>query len=78
MTHTDEEKRFQFEHENLRLVVMDVYGVLTNVKLHYSNNNQVNRGFDVKDRMSMKLLQSAILVIAWISGSHSGVTEQSQ
>jgi len=76
MIHTGKEKRFLFECKNLRLVVMDVDGVLTNGKLHYSDNNHGNREFDVKDGMGVKLLQSAGLEIAWISGGHGGVAEQ--
>ena len=76
MPHASKEKEFQFDCKKLRLIVMDVDGVLTNGKLHYSNNNHGSREFDVKDGMGVKLLQSVGLEIAWMSGGHGGFTEQ--
>jgi 3-deoxy-D-manno-octulosonate 8-phosphate phosphatase (KDO 8-P phosphatase) len=67
---------FPLIEHNLRLIVMDVDGVLTNGKLLYTCNNHGDRIFDVKDGMGVKLLLNHGLEIAWISGGCSGVAEQ--
>jgi len=73
---TKDHSSFPLIKQDLRLIVMDVDGVLTNGKLLYTCDNHGDRIFDVKDGMGVKLLLNHGLEIAWISGGCSGVAEQ--
>ena len=52
----------------LKLLVFDVDGVLTDGGLSYGPDGQIWRRFDARDGLGMKLLQEAGLTLAWISG----------
>ncbi|MFM7547935.1 MAG: KdsC family phosphatase [Cyanobacteriota bacterium] len=60
----------------LRLVVLDVDGVLTDRGLWTTEAGEVLKRFDVRDGLGIRLLQQAGLEVAWLSGGKSGATEQ--
>jgi 3-deoxy-D-manno-octulosonate 8-phosphate phosphatase (KDO 8-P phosphatase) len=60
----------------LRLLVLDVDGVLTDGGLWTTETGEVLKRFDVRDGLGIKLLQQAGLEVAWLSGGKSGATEQ--
>jgi 3-deoxy-D-manno-octulosonate 8-phosphate phosphatase (KDO 8-P phosphatase) len=60
----------------LRLLVLDVDGVLTDGGLWTSESGEVLKRFDVRDGLGIRLLQQAGLEVAWLSGGKSGATEQ--
>ena len=59
----------------LELVVMDVDGVLTDGGLWYDAQGQLQKRFDVRDGLGLRLLQKAGLQLAFLSGGQSGATE---
>ena len=61
---------------DLRLLVLDVDGVLTDGGLWTTENGEVIKRFDVRDGLGIRLLQQAGLEVAWLSGGKSGATEQ--
>ena len=52
----------------LKLLVFDVDGVLTDGGLWYGPDGQIVRRFSARDGLGIKLLQEAGLQLAWISG----------
>ncbi|MEB3325940.1 MAG: HAD family hydrolase, partial [Cyanobacteriota bacterium] len=60
----------------LRLLVLDVDGVLTDGGLWTTESGEVLKRFDVKDGLGIRLLQGAGVEVAWLSGGKSGATEQ--
>jgi 3-deoxy-D-manno-octulosonate 8-phosphate phosphatase (KDO 8-P phosphatase) len=52
----------------VRLLVLDVDGVLTDAGLTYDAGGHVSQRFDVRDGMGMKLAQSAGIKVAVVSG----------
>ena len=60
----------------LRLLVLDVDGVLTDGGLWTTESGEVIKRFDVRDGLGLRLLQKAGLEVAWLSGGKSGATEQ--
>jgi 3-deoxy-D-manno-octulosonate 8-phosphate phosphatase (KDO 8-P phosphatase) len=60
----------------LRLLVLDVDGVLTDRGLWTTESGVVIKRFDVRDGLGIRLLQQAGLEVAWLSGGKSGATEQ--
>jgi 3-deoxy-D-manno-octulosonate 8-phosphate phosphatase (KDO 8-P phosphatase) len=60
----------------LRLLVLDVDGVLTDGGLWTSESGEVIKRFDVRDGLGIRLLQQAGLEVALLSGGKSGATEQ--
>jgi len=60
----------------IRLLVCDVDGVLTDGGLHYDEQGQVLKRFDVRDGLAVRMLQRAGIVVALISGGRSGAIEQ--
>ena len=59
----------------LKLLVLDVDGVLTDGGLWFSADGQLQKRFDVRDGLGIKLLQQAGLTLAFLSGGHGGATE---
>jgi 3-deoxy-D-manno-octulosonate 8-phosphate phosphatase (KDO 8-P phosphatase) len=60
----------------LRLLVLDVDGVLTDGGLWTTESGEVLKRFDVRDGLGIHLLQRAGLEVAFLSGGKSGATEQ--
>lgn len=55
----------------IRLLILDVDGILTTGAIYYGNDNFEMRGFHIHDGLGMKLLQKSGVKIAIISGKNS-------
>jgi len=55
--------------------VLDVDGVLTDGGLWYSPDGSLQKRFDVRDGLGIRLLQEAGLTVALLSGGRGGATE---
>lgn len=60
---------------DIRLLVLDVDGVLTDGGLYYDLQNQVIKRFDVQDGLGIKIAQKAGITIAVITGLVSSAVE---
>jgi 3-deoxy-D-manno-octulosonate 8-phosphate phosphatase (KDO 8-P phosphatase) len=60
----------------LKLLVLDVDGVLTDGGLWTTESGEVLKRFDVRDGLGIHLLQQAGLEVAFLSGGKGGATEQ--
>ena len=58
----------------INLVIFDVDGVLTDGGLYIDINGNLQKKFDVKDGLGMKLLQHYGIELAFISGGSSGAS----
>jgi len=67
------------QHRNrlatLEMLVLDVDGVLTDGGLWFDPNGQLQKRFDVRDGLGIRLLQQAGLQLALLSGGRGGATE---
>ena len=61
---------------SIKLVVLDVDGVLTDGNLYIDSKGNETKRFNVKDGLGIKLLQDAKIEIAVISGGKSDSTIQ--
>ncbi|MDY7000495.1 MAG: phenylphosphate carboxylase subunit delta [Thermodesulfobacteriota bacterium] len=61
--------------KNIRVLVLDVDGVLTDGGLHYDSEGKISKRFNVQDGLGIKLAQAAGLEIAVISGLDSKAVE---
>ena len=61
---------------SIKLIVFDVDGVLTDGGLFYDNEGNIQKKFNVKDGLGIKILQRLDFKIALISGGASGATEK--
>ena len=61
--------------EDIRLLVLDVDGVLTDGGLYYDLQNQVMKRFDVQDGLGIKIAQHAGITVAVITGLVSKAVE---
>ena len=59
----------------LQLLVLDVDGVLTDGGLWFNPDGQLQKRFDVRDGLGLRLLQKASLHLAFLSGGQGGATE---
>ena len=59
----------------LKLLVLDVDGVLTDGGLWFSADGQLQKRFDVRDGLGIKLLQQSGMTLAFLSGGQGGATE---
>jgi 3-deoxy-D-manno-octulosonate 8-phosphate phosphatase (KDO 8-P phosphatase) len=62
--------------KKIRLLILDVDGVLTTGALYYGNNDFEMRGFHIHDGLGIKLLQKANIKVAIISGKKSEMVER--
>lgn len=60
----------------VRLLVLDVDGVLTDGRLYYGARGETLKVFHVRDGLGMKLLAAAGVTVAVISGRRSGMTQR--
>lgn len=58
----------------IRLLVLDVDGVLTDGRLYYGVRGEALKVFHVRDGLGLKLLAAAGVKVAVISGRRSGMT----
>ena len=59
----------------LQLLVLDVDGVLTDGGLWFDPEGRLQKRFDVRDGLGIRLLQQAGLALAFLSGGQGGATE---
>ncbi len=59
----------------MRLIVLDVDGVLTDGGLWYGPEGELIKRFDVRDGLGIRLLQQAGIEVAFLSGGRGGATE---
>jgi len=60
----------------IRPLLRDVDGVLTDGGLHYDEQGRVVKRFDVRDGLAIRMLQRAGIEVAFLSGGRSGAIEQ--
>ena len=78
MRHLLREWRWQGQRcqlAQLQLLVLDVDGVLTDGGLWFNPDGQLQKRFDVRDGLGLKLLQKVGLHLAFLSGGRGGATE---
>lgn len=78
MRHLQREWRWRKRRQQLadmQLLVLDVDGVLTDGGLWFSADGQLQKRFDVRDGLGIRLLQQAGLHLAFLSGGQGGATE---
>jgi 3-deoxy-D-manno-octulosonate 8-phosphate phosphatase (KDO 8-P phosphatase) len=56
----------------VRMLILDVDGVLTDGKLYFDHNGQETKAFNTRDGMGMKALQKVGIEVAVITGRTSG------
>lgn len=61
--------------KKIRLLILDVDGVLTDGRVIYGDNGQEYKCFDVKDGHGLRLAKGAGLIIAFVSGRKSPTVE---
>lgn len=59
--------------QKIRLLLLDVDGVMTDGRIIYNNQGMETKAFDVKDGHGMKMLQRAGIAIGIITGRQSEV-----
>ena len=57
----------------IKLLALDVDGVLTNGKIYYGNSGEELKAFNIKDGLGIKMLQRAGITVAIITGRESAV-----
>ncbi len=60
----------------VRLLVLDIDGVLTDGRVIYDSDGRETKVFDVKDGHGLKLLMRAGVQVAWLSGRVSEVNRK--
>lgn len=61
---------------NIRLVVLDVDGVMTDGQLTYDSTGQESKSFSIKDGLGIKLLQRHGIKVAIITGRVSAMVDR--
>ena len=61
--------------DRLRLLVLDVDGVLTDGGLYYGSEGEPLKRFDVRDGLAIRLLQSVGIEVAILSGGRGGAIQ---
>jgi len=62
--------------KRVRLVAMDVDGVLTDAGMYYSESGDELKKFNTRDGMGIKMLQAAGLVTAFITKEKTAIVER--
>src|SRR5437867_10955971 len=62
--------------QRVRLVAMNVNGVLTDAGMYYSESGDELKKFNTRDGMGIKLLQAARLVTAFITREKTAIVER--
>tara|TARA_R110002110_G_scaffold91264_2_gene237629 strand:+ start:255587 stop:256108 length:522 start_codon:yes stop_codon:yes gene_type:complete len=57
----------------IKLLALDVDGVLTDGRIYYGNESEELKAFNIKDGLGIKLLQSAGVKVAIITGRQSEI-----
>ena len=64
------------EYADIRLLVMDVDGVMTNGKITYTSDGQELKSFNIKDGLGIKRAQASGIETAIITGRTSPMVER--
>ncbi|QIM68379.1 MULTISPECIES: KdsC family phosphatase [Basfia] len=59
--------------ENIKFVITDVDGVLTDGQLHYDANGEAIKSFHVRDGLGVKMLMESGIPVAVLSGRDSAI-----
>ena len=59
--------------DKVRLLALDVDGVLTDGRIYYGNTDEELKAFNIKDGLGVKLLQDAGVKVAIITGRQSEI-----
>jgi 3-deoxy-D-manno-octulosonate 8-phosphate phosphatase (KDO 8-P phosphatase) len=62
--------------QRIKLLLLDVDGVLTDGKLYYGNNNEELKAFNIQDGLGIKLLQQAGIQVGIITGRSSSLVRR--
>ena len=62
--------------KQIKLVLMDVDGVLTDGRLYYGNSGEELKAFDIQDGLGIKLLQRGHIEVGIITGRTSNLLER--
>lgn len=60
----------------VRLLALDVDGVMTDGRIYYGNSGEELKAFNIKDGLGIKLLQRAGLQVAIITGRQSQIVDR--
>ncbi|HCX72465.1 MAG TPA: 3-deoxy-D-manno-octulosonate 8-phosphate phosphatase, partial [Candidatus Cloacimonas sp.] len=63
-------------HENIKLLILDNDGVLTDGKIYYDDNRLETKAFSAKDGLGIKLLGFTDIKVAIITGRRSQILQQ--
>lgn len=69
-------KKIKNDLKNIKLLFLDVDGVLTDGGLYINEDGKISKKFDVKDGLGLKLLKESGIKIVFISGGVGGATEK--
>ena len=61
---------------NIRLIILDIDGVLTDGSLFFNHEGKVSKRFSVKDGLGIRMLQSNLIKVVFLSGGTGGASEQ--
>lgn len=59
--------------DNIRLLVLDVDGILSDGKLYFSNSGEETKAFFTQDGLGLKMLQASGIKVALITGRESAI-----
>ena len=62
--------------QKVKLLLLDVDGVLTDGRLYYGNDGEELKAFDIQDGLGIKLLQNAGIKVGIITGRSSVLVER--
>ena len=62
--------------QKIKLLLLDVDGVLTDGKLYYGNSGEEMKGFDIQDGLGIKLLQKGSIRVGIITGRMSSLLQR--
>ena len=62
--------------KTIRLLILDVDGVLTTGIIYYQSDGREMKGFHIQDGLGIKLLQKTGVIVAVISGKNSAVVSR--
>ena len=61
---------------NIKLLLLDVDGVLTDGKLYYGNSGEELKAFNIQDGLGIKLLQEGGIQVGIITGRVSALLQR--
>lgn len=65
----------KFKHSNIKLLILDVDGVLTDGKIYISDDGVETKSFNVQDGLGLQLLLNTGINVAIISGRKSNAAK---